>query len=150
MWTNRRNEHGPFDIIGDIHGCFDELQELLAQLGYLAEKNGDGYTVKIPEGRKAIFLGDLVDRGPRIPDVLKLVMGMVESGTALCVPGNHDMKLLQKLRGKDMKIAHGLSDSLAQLEASRLNSSIRSLISLTVSSATTSSMTESWSLLTQE
>lgn len=117
MWTNRRNEHGPFDIIGDIHGCFDELQELLANLGYSVEKNDDGYRVKTPEGRKAIFLGDLVDRGPKIPDVLKLVMGMVGSGTALCVPGNHDMKLLQKLRGKDVKIAHGLADSIAQLEA---------------------------------
>jgi protein phosphatase len=117
MWTNRRNEHGPFDIIGDIHGCFDELQELLTQLGYSVEKNGDGYTVTNPEGRKAIFLGDLVDRGPGITAVLKLVMGMVESCTALCVPGNHDMKLLQKLRGKDVKIAHGLADSLAQLEA---------------------------------
>ena len=117
MWTNRRNEHGPFDIIGDIHGCFDELHELLTNLGYSVEKNGDGYAVKIPEGRKPIFLGDLVDRGPKIPAVLKLVMGMVESRTALCVPGNHDMKLLQKLRGKDVKIAHGLADSLAQLEA---------------------------------
>ena len=117
MWTNRRNEHGPFDIIGDIHGCLDELQELLATLGYSVERDGSGYTVKVPEGRKAIFLGDLVDRGPDIPDVLKLVMGMVVSGTALCVPGNHDMKLLQKLRGKDVKIAHGLADSLAQLES---------------------------------
>jgi protein phosphatase len=117
MWTNRRNEHGPFDIIGDVHGCFDELHELLATLGYSVNKNGDGYRVIAPEGRKAIFLGDLVDRGPKIPEVLKLVMGMVEAGTALCVPGNHDMKLLQKLRGKDVKIAHGLADSIAQLEA---------------------------------
>lgn len=117
MWTNRRDEHGPFDIIGDVHGCFDELQELLATLGYSVEKNGDRYRVRTPEGRKAVFLGDLVDRGPKIPEVLKLVMGMVENGTALCVPGNHDMKLLQKLRGKDVKIAHGLADSIAQLEA---------------------------------
>ena len=74
------------------------------------------YRVVTPESRKAIFLGDLVDRGPKIPEVLKLVMSMVEAGTALCVPGNHDMKLLQKLRGKDVKIAHGLADSIAQLE----------------------------------
>lgn len=117
MWTNRRREHGPFDIIGDVHGCFDELQELMTMLGYSVEKNGDGYQVGVPEGRKAIFLGDLVDRGARIPDVLRLVMGMVQAGTALCVPGNHDMKLLQKLRGKDVKMAHGLADSVAQLEA---------------------------------
>lgn len=117
MWTNRRNEHGPFDIIGDVHGCFDELRDLLTNLGYGVEKNGDGYRVQPPEGRKAIFVGDLVDRGPKIPDVLKLVMGMVEEGTAICVPGNHDTKLLQKLRGKDVKMAHGLADSVAQLDA---------------------------------
>lgn len=117
MWTNRRSEHGPFDIIGDVHGCFDELQELMTTLGYSVGRNGDGYQVGVPESRKAIFLGDLVDRGPRIPDVLRLVMGMVQAGTALCIPGNHDMKLLQKLRGKDVKMAHGLADSVAQLEA---------------------------------
>jgi protein phosphatase len=117
MWTNRRSEHGPFDIIGDVHGCYDELQELMTNLGYSVERNGDGYHVRAPESRKAIFIGDLVDRGPKIPDVLRLVMGMVEAGTALCVPGNHDMKLLQKLRGKDVKMAHGLADSVAQLKA---------------------------------
>jgi protein phosphatase len=117
MWTNRRSEHGPFDIIGDVHGCFDELQELMTTIGYSLEKNGDGYRVGVPENRKAIFLGDLVDRGPKIPDVLRLVMNMVKDGQALCVPGNHDMKLLQKLRGKEVKMAHGLADSVAQLEA---------------------------------
>jgi protein phosphatase len=117
MWTNRRGEHGPFDIIGDVHGCFDELSELMTALGYSIDKHGDGYNVRVPEGRKAIFLGDLVDRGPKIVDVLRLVMGMVEAGTALCIPGNHDTKLLQKLRGKDLKIAHGLADSIAQLDS---------------------------------
>lgn len=117
MWTNRRSEHGPFDIIGDVHGCFDELCELMTALDYLVERNGDEYRVAVPEGRKAVFLGDLVDRGPKIPEVLRLVMSMVEAGQALCVPGNHDVKLLQKLRGKDVKMAHGLADSVAQLEA---------------------------------
>jgi protein phosphatase len=116
MWTNRRAEHGPFDIIGDVHGCFDELLELMANLGYPVKKDSEGYEVGTPDGRKAIFIGDLVDRGPKIPEVLRLVMSMVGSGIALCVPGNHDMKLLQKLRGKDVKMAHGLADSVAQLE----------------------------------
>jgi protein phosphatase len=120
MWTNRRSEHGPFDIIGDVHGCFDELLELMKNLGYSIEKNGDGYHVGVPEGRKAIFLGDLVDRGPKIPEVLRVVMSMAEAGTALCVPGNHDMKLLQKLRGKDVKMTHGLADSVAQLAGESL------------------------------
>jgi len=56
-----------------------------------------------------------VDRGPRIPQVLKLVMNAVASGAALCVPGNHDMKLMRKLRGRDVQITHGLAESLAQL-----------------------------------
>lgn len=120
LWNNLKHEHGPFDIIGDVHGCFDELVDLLAKLGYSieAQANGamsSGYPVKSPEGRKAIFLGDLVDRGPKIPDVLRLVMGMVEAGTALCVPGNHDIKLMRKLRGKDVQITHGLAESLEQL-----------------------------------
>jgi len=102
--------------IGDVHGCFDELLELMTTLGYSIKKSGDGCQVGVPEGRKAIFLGDLVDRGPKIVAALRLVMGMVDAGTALCIPGNHDVKLLQKLRGKDVKIAHGLADSIAQLE----------------------------------
>jgi protein phosphatase len=121
LWNNLKHEHGPFDIIGDVHGCCDELVELLTELGYSVGKqsNGDGgstWSVRPPEGRKAVFLGDLVDRGPKIPEVLRLVMGMTEAGTALCLPGNHDIKLMRKLRGKDVPITHGLADSLAQLE----------------------------------
>ena len=120
LWNNLKHEHGPFDIIGDVHGCFDELVDLLTKLGYSIEAQANGaapssYSVKTPEGRKAIFLGDLVDRGPKIPEVLRLVMGMAEAGTALCVPGNHDIKLMRKLRGKDVQITHGLAESLEQL-----------------------------------
>jgi protein phosphatase len=120
LWNNLKHEHGPFDIIGDVHGCFDELVDLLAELGYSVERssNGEGgceISVRPPKGRKAVFLGDLVDRGPKIPDVLRLAMSMVAAGTALCVPGNHDIKLMRKLRGKDVQITHGLADSLAQL-----------------------------------
>ncbi len=57
-----------------------------------------------------------MDRGPNIPEVLRLVMDMVAAGVALCVPGNHDMKLLRKLRGRDVQLTHGLAESLAQLE----------------------------------
>jgi protein phosphatase len=121
LWNNLKHEHGPFDIIGDIHGCFDELRALLAQLGYqITGANGDAssrhYEAQHPEGRKVIFLGDLVDRGPRIPDVLRLTMSMVESGAALCVPGNHDIKLMRKLNGRDVRITHGLAESLEQLD----------------------------------
>src|SRR5947208_3180785 len=121
LWNNLKHEHGPFDIIGDVHGCFDELQALLERLGYEIEQSADGsapygYRARHTEGRKAVFLGDLVDRGLKIPDVLRLVMGMVETGAALCVPGNHDMKLMRKLRGKDVRMTHGLAESLTQLE----------------------------------
>jgi protein phosphatase len=100
-------------MIGDVHGCFDELTALLTELGYSV----DGHAVTPPDGRKAVFLGDLGDRGPKTPDVLRLVMGMVSVGTALCVPGNHDIKLLRKLRGKDVQITHGLAETVAQLDA---------------------------------
>ena len=118
---NFRHEHGPFDIIGDVHGCFDELQALLQKLGYEIKAEPIdpdvlSYKVHHRQRRKAIFLGDLVDRGPKITEVLRLVMGMVESGTALCLPGNHEVKLLSRLRGKGVQISHGLAESLAQLE----------------------------------
>ena len=117
LWNNRKNEHGPFDIIGDVHGCLDELQDLLAQLGYGVVQENGAWRVTPPADRKAVFVGDLVDRGPAIPGVLRLVMSMVHSGAGLCVPGNHDMKLVRKLKGRDVRITHGLADSLAQLDA---------------------------------
>lgn len=116
LWNNRKSEHGPFDIIGDVHGCLDELVELLTRLGYAVHDDGDGPRATPPAGRKAIFVGDLVDRGPATPAVLRLVMGMVEAGAAHCVPGNHDVKLMRKLRGRDVQVTHGLADSLRQLE----------------------------------
>ncbi|MGD0789348.1 MAG: polynucleotide kinase-phosphatase [Terracidiphilus sp.] len=116
LWNNLKHEHGPLDIVGDVHGCFDEMNTLLQQLGYTVEPDGADFRVTPPDGRKAVFVGDLVDRGPKITEVLRLVMGMVKAGTAFCVPGNHDVKLMRKLRGKDVKITHGLAASLAQLE----------------------------------
>ena len=116
LWPDRRGERGPFDIIGDVHGCFDELAGLLGSLGWVVDSGSGGPAARHPEGRKAVFLGDLVDRGPRSPEVLRLVMGMVEAGTALCVPGNHDVKLLRKLQGRDVKVSHGLAETLEQLE----------------------------------
>src|SRR3989442_13994819 len=109
MWTNRRREHGPFDIIGDVHGCCDELLELMTTLGYSIEKNGDGYQVGVPDRRKAIFLGDLVDRGPKIVAVLRVVMGMVDGGTGLWITGHHDVKLLRKICGTKGNKSHRLA-----------------------------------------
>jgi protein phosphatase len=116
LWNNRKDEHGPFDIIGDVHGCYDELLELMTALGWEMPADDDGDAPHHPDGRKAIFVGDLVDRGPRIPDTLRLAMRMVADGTAIAVPGNHDVKLVRKLMGRDVQITHGLGDSLQQLE----------------------------------
>ncbi len=115
LWNDRRSDHGPFDIIGDIHGCFDELVSLLDKLGY--EVRADGASARHPEGRRALFLGDLVDRGPATPAVLRLVMSMVAAGTALCLPGNHESKLLKALQGRNVTTTHGLAASLEQLAA---------------------------------
>ena len=115
LWSNLRHEHGPFDIIGDVHGCYDELARLLEKLGYELTSDGDGVRCRHEGGRKAVFLGDLVDRGPKSPEVLRLVMSMVASGSALCVPGNHDIKLMRKLDGKDVKLTHGLERTMDQL-----------------------------------
>ncbi|HET9504431.1 MAG TPA: polynucleotide kinase-phosphatase [Hymenobacter sp.] len=171
LYSNRQAETGPFDIIGDIHGCYRELCELLGKLGYevLPEEvldardlgvrvvrstpppgplpSGRGGAQRIhsiqdlsseeqanvaeegasvspsPGGegaggwgnRKVVFLGDLVDRGPASPQVLRLVMSMVRDGLALCVPGNHDIKLLRHLNGKNVSLTHGLAETVAQL-----------------------------------
>jgi protein phosphatase len=117
LWNNKKQETGPFDIIGDVHGCLDETLALLDRLGYRVTVTDAGYSVTHPEGRKVVFLGDLVDRGPKIPEVLRLVMNVVESGTGFCVAGNHDVKLVKALRGRQVKITHGLAESMTQLAA---------------------------------
>lgn len=114
LWTDRRYETGPFDVVGDVHGCAEELLELLGKLGY--EVDGRTMEVRPPEGRKAVFLGDLVDRGPDPVGVLRLVMGMVRGGSALCVPGNHNVKLARRLRGGNVNLDHGRAETLAALE----------------------------------
>ncbi len=116
LWTDRRDDHGPFDIIGDVHGCFDELVELIEKLGYAVKEEAGRFAVTHPAGRRVVFLGDLVDRGPKIAEVLRLAMDMVTSGAALCVPGNHEAKLLRKLGGKNVKLTHGLAETVAALE----------------------------------
>jgi protein phosphatase len=117
LFNDLRHETGPFDVIGDVHGCRAELEQLLDQLGYAIDRDGAGRPVSARHpSRRAVFLGDLVDRGPDTPGVLRLVMGMVAAGTAFCVPGNHEAKLLKALRGKNVKRSHGLDASMEQLE----------------------------------
>lgn len=118
LWSDRRADQGPFDLIGDIHGCFTELKSLLGALGYQVSPQSDGhFTVAHPEGRRVVFLGDLVDRGPEIVQVLRLAMDMVAAGSAICLTGNHEQKLLRMLNGRNVQISHGLAETLTQLEA---------------------------------
>jgi protein phosphatase len=119
LYNDRRDLTGPFDVIGDVHGCRSELETLLGELGYVVARDDAGRAVDAvhPAGRTAAFVGDLVDRGPDTPGVLRLVMGMVAAGHALCVPGNHESKLLRARRGRKVQISHGLAESLEQLDA---------------------------------
>ncbi|MEU8816501.1 polynucleotide kinase-phosphatase [Actinoplanes sp. NPDC048796] len=119
LFNDKRELTGPFDIIGDVHGCRSELETLLERLGYALTRDAQGRPVGAahPEGRTAVFVGDLVDRGPDSPGVLRLVMGMVAAGTALCVPGNHEQKLARKLNGRQVQLTHGLPETLEQLSA---------------------------------
>lgn len=113
-----RDKTGSFDVIGDLHGCCDELLSLLKILGYQVE-NPDSLIPHItaPEGRAAVFVGDFVDRGPDNVRTLLIVMAMVRSGAALAVPGNHDDKLLRSLQGAPVKISNGLDRTLQELDA---------------------------------
>lgn len=126
---DRRHERGPFDVIGDVHGCGDELEELLARLGYAPDAtDGDaaagdadaaGWRHSVwrhPAGRRAVFVGDLVDRGPRVVDVLRLAMAGVAAGAMFAVPGNHDDKLLRALQGHAVQRTHGLAETMAAVE----------------------------------
>ena len=114
LWTDRRADVGPFDIIGDIHGCYDELLELFAQLGYQADadvgmRHPDGPRADLPGRPGGSRAKDSRDGDARPPDG--------RGGQALCVPGNHDVKLARYLRGKKVQVSHGLAESIAQIDA---------------------------------
>lgn len=115
-----RNLEAAFDIIGDVHGCADELMILLGRLGYDVTLKGNGdaarAVTRAPEGRRAVFVGDLVDRGPKVPHALRIVMALVQQGQALCVAGNHDVKFQRWLGGRQVKMTHGLDRTAAQFE----------------------------------
>jgi diadenosine tetraphosphatase ApaH/serine/threonine PP2A family protein phosphatase len=116
LLCDKKDVTGNFDIIGDIHGCFEELKELLEKMGYVVRRNGKELEIDAPENRKVIFVGDLTDRGPNSPDSLRLVMKMVKNKQAYCVCGNHDAKLLRRLSGQNAKLTHGLDLTMEQLE----------------------------------
>jgi len=114
MQINRRSARGPFDIVGDVHGCLAELLMLISELGYQVEADGNGFAVTSPTGRTLAFVGDLVNRGPHTVGVLRLVMRMVRSGQAICVAGNQDMVLAGALKHRTMKSTPGLMRALKE------------------------------------
>lgn len=132
LYNDKRSESGPFDVIGDVHGCRAELEELLGELGYAIARDDAGRAVdaRHPAGRRAVFVGDLVDRGPDSPGVLRLAMGMVESGHAFCIAGNHENKLSRALEGRKVTVSHGLAETLEQLstESEEFQSRARSFV----------------------
>jgi protein phosphatase len=119
LLNDKRDQTGPFDVVGDVHGCRSELETLLQKMDYTLVRDDQGRPVDAvpPAGRRAVFVGDLVDRGPDSPGVLRLVIGMVAAGHALCVPGNHENKLVRALSGRNVQVSHGLAETLAQLKA---------------------------------
>ncbi len=118
LYNDLRDRTGPFDVVGDVHGCRAELVQLLDRLGYAITSDEQGRPVGAHHpSRTAVFVGDLVDRGPDTPGVLRLVMGMVAAGDALCVSGNHEAKLVRALAGRNVRVSHGLAETLEQLEA---------------------------------
>jgi len=110
---DQRHLHGPFDIIGDVHGCITELERLLALLGYARDPVA-GW--RPPDRRTPVFIGDLVDRGPSSAAVVDLVMRMVDHGNALCVAGNHDLKFARYLNGEPLPMLYGLDTTVAEFE----------------------------------
>ncbi len=105
----------PFDIIGDVHGCYDELAALFARLGYVWRAAEQDFAH--PDGRLPVFVGDLADRGPASIPVLALVGRMAQRGAALMVQGNHDNKLMRWLLGRRVQVKHGLATTVAELGA---------------------------------
>ena len=117
-----------YDLIGDIHGHADALQQLLVDLGYSRQKG----VYRHPE-RKTIFLGDFIDRGPKIRETLEIVRPMVDSGAALAVMGNHELNALafhtpdpekpgEHLRPHNEKKSHQHAETIRQVPAGELNS----------------------------
>jgi len=107
--------HRHFDVVGDVHGCLDELLLLLADLGYCVDRRRENFAVTPPRRRTLVFVGDLVDRGPAAPEVLRLAMAMTRAGTALCVAGNRDEAMARAMKGRADHVSRGMERTLNQL-----------------------------------
>lgn len=104
----------PYDIIGDVHGCYDELRDLLHTLGYVDAPDG---SVWHPDGRTLVFVGDLADRGPRNMAVWKLALRGIETEAVIVTPGNHDNKFARYLTGRNVQLTYGLEGTVREYRA---------------------------------
>jgi protein phosphatase len=108
------------DMIGDIHGCFVELIELVEQLGYTISKKPEGsfytYSISHPENRRLVFLGDLIDRGPSVGEVVHFVYNVCQEGNAFCLPGNHENKFLRHLYNHKEKATPEIEASIQSIK----------------------------------
>lgn len=102
-----------FDIIGDIHGCYDELMYLLEKLGYRFD---DGIHIH-PDGRMPAFVGDAMDRGPDSLKVMELLFARQDRGILHYSPGNHCNKLYRFMKGNQVQLAHGLEITIADWQS---------------------------------
>lgn len=104
-----------FDVTSDVHGCLTELESLLDRLGYGRPNRRSG-AWRPPRGRHLVIAGDVVDRGPLIPETLDVVLAMADAGAASVTIGNHDDKLLRWFKGRPVKIGQGLEASIHQMD----------------------------------
>jgi protein phosphatase len=102
-----------FDIIGDIHGCYDEFLQLIQQLGYLMDT---GIPVH-PDERNLVFVGDAMDRGPDSLKMLNLLFEIQNVSTLYYSPGNHCNKFYRFAKGNQVQLTHGLETTVAELDA---------------------------------
>ncbi|MGE6631002.1 bis(5'-nucleosyl)-tetraphosphatase PrpE [Bacillus sp. NPDC077027] len=101
-----------FDIIGDIHGCYEELIDLLTKLGYELK---NGLPIH-PEGRTVALVGDLTDRGPQSVEVMRFVIHAWRNKAIRYVPGNHCFKLYRYLKGNPVKLLHGIETTVNEIK----------------------------------
>lgn len=118
LWTDKRSDAGPFDIVGDVHACHDEFVALLDRLGWQAVDDGTGVPrFDPPAGRRLVLVGDLADRGPKPVETFRVLLRLFEEGKLVLVQGNHDKKLVAALKGRPVQKTHGLAETLAALDA---------------------------------
>ena len=118
LWSNKRHEHGPFDVIGDVHGCMDELAELLESLGYVTEAvtpDAEPHAAALyrhPDGRRAVFVGEAP--GDEVVDGLtatthRQAVGLVEAGLEQAVQEGCGEHLVEaRGAGESPPVRHGL------------------------------------------